>query len=370
MSNIDKVNQENVVKNVSTYLQEIENKIDELKRITGETVVCFRGENRTTSESGEVFKHSIPNIFRPDKFEMLNKFKWFEKGILDEISSNNLSGSKAYLEIAMDAQHGGFPSRLLDVTFNSLIALFFATTPHYNTAIEKNDDTDGRVLVYVFDKMATSKTKTVIEIYEDLISEKKDNIRLSRLGSHFHFLIDFVDLNSRIRAQQGGFLLFGGNQFMPISENRVREIIIPSGAKKSIRKELDTYFGINMGMIYPEPYNKVDYITKKSIVVENDVNYFSVVKKGIEYHINRSLDYIEYLSDEKERKVKLDKLITYIYDVCYSLTYLKEKTNSETDIKTIEEIEKMVKDKIKELNSSDKKIINEDIIPEKTNGEE
>ena len=30
----------------------------------------------------------------------------------------------------------------------------------------------------------------------------------------------------------------------------------------------------------------------------------------------------------------------------------------------------MVKDKIKELNSSDKKIINEDIIPEKTNGEE
>ena len=177
-------------------------------------------------------------------------------------------------------------------------------------------------------------------------------------------------MNSRIRAQQGGFLLFGGNQFMPISENRVREIIIPSGAKKSIRKELDTYFGINMGMIYPEPYNKVDYITKKSIVVENDVNYFSVVKKGIEYHINRSLDYIEYLSDEKERKVKLDKLIAYIYDVCYSLTYLKEKTNSETDIKTIEEIEKMVKDKIKELNSSDKKIINEDIIPEKTNGEE
>ena len=54
-------------------------------------------------------------------------------------------------------------------------------------------------------------------------------------------------------------------------------------------------------------------------------NYFSVVKKGIEYHINRSLDYIEYLSDEKERKVKLDKLIAYIYDVCYSLTYLKEK---------------------------------------------
>ena len=120
-----------------------------------------------------------------------------------------------------------------------------------------------------------------------------------------------------------------------------------------------------MGMIYPEPYNKVDYITKKSIVVENEVDYFSVVRKDIEYHINSSLDYIEYLSDEKARKVNLDKLIGYIYDVCYSLTCLKEKTSSETDIKTIEEIEKMVNGKIKELNSSEKKIINENLIIEK-----
>lgn len=358
MSNIDKVNQENVVKNVSTYLQEIENKIDELKRLTGESVVCFRGENRTSSDQGKLYRHSMPNIFRPDKFEMLNKYKWFEKGILDEIRTNNLSNSKAYLEIAMDAQHGGFPSRLLDVTFNSLIALFFATTPHYNTAIEKNDDADGRVLVYIFDKMATSKTKTIVQIYEDLISEKKNNIMLSRFGSHFHFLIDFVDLNSRIRAQQGGFLLFGGNQFMPIPENRVREIIIPHKAKKCIRKELDTFFGINMGMIYPEPYNKVDFITKKSVIVENDVHYFSAIQDEIERNIDSKLEYILYINkfDKKIFKEKIEDLSFYVYDILVSLRDIND--DSLSDIKNL------LLNKIKYINIKLEKELNGKLIRE------
>lgn len=346
-----KINNNNVVvENVSTYLQKIEEQISELKRVTGDSLVCFRGENRTSGEHGGLYRHSMPNIFRPDKFEMFNKFKWFEKGILDEIRSNNLSGSKEYLEIAMDAQHGGFPSRLLDVTFNSLIALFFATTPHYNTPIEKNDDTDGRVLVYVFDKMATSKTKTVIDIYEDLISEKKDNIRLSRLGSHFHFLIDFVDLNSRIRAQQGGFVLFGGNQFLPIPDNRVREIIIPHAAKKCIRKELDTYFGINMGVIYPEPDNKVDFITKKSMIVENDVNYFSAIQDEIERNIDSKLEYILYIKkfDEKKLREKIQDLAFYVYDILVSLRDLKKDFNDSNN--KLNDIEKLVKNKVKYIN--------------------
>lgn len=347
-----------VVENVSTYLQKVEEQISELKRVTGDSLVCFRGENRMSGEQGELYRHSMPNIFRPDKFEMLNKFKWFEKGILDEIRSNNLSGSKEYLEIAMDAQHGGFPSRLLDVTFNSLIALFFATTPHYNTAIEKNDDTDGRVLVYVFDKMATSKTKTVIDIYKDLISEKKDNIRLSRLGSHFHFLIDFVDLNSRIRAQQGGFVLFGGNQFVPIPESRVREIIIPNKAKKLIRTELDTYFGINMGMIYPEPENKVDFITKKSIIIENDVNYFSVIRDEIEFNIDNKIACIQYIkeNDEKEFKKTIHETAYYMYDLLMSIEHMKEcleGASKEVDANRtmIEEIINLIEQKVVHINN-------------------
>ena len=42
------------------------------------------------------------------------------------MSANHLTDGKTYLEIAIDAQHGGFPSRLLDVTYNCIVALYFA----------------------------------------------------------------------------------------------------------------------------------------------------------------------------------------------------------------------------------------------------
>lgn len=47
------------------------------------------------------------------------------------MSANHLTDGKTYLEIAIDAQHGGFPSRLLDVTYNCIVALYFAITPYY-----------------------------------------------------------------------------------------------------------------------------------------------------------------------------------------------------------------------------------------------
>ena len=171
------------------------------------SLFCYRGEDRIHGDNGEVYVHSMPNIFRPTNFNKFNEFKWFEKSILDEVKSNNLSKSIDYLEIAMDAQHGGFPSRLLDITFNSLIALFFAITPHYTMKIKEHDNVDGRVIVYAVDKMTTSKTETIMKIYKELVNEKKYN---SRLDAYFHLFIDFVDLNSLFQFQQGNLkrLLF------------------------------------------------------------------------------------------------------------------------------------------------------------------
>lgn len=336
--NINKIN------NISDYLSEIDLNIKELKRITGSSFFCYRGEDRIQNCSGKNYKHSMPNIFRPEQFEKFDKFKWFEKSILDEIRSNNLSNRNDYLEIAMDAQHGGFPSRLLDVTFNSLIALFFAITPHYNININEHDNIDGRVMVYAIDKMSTSNTESIIDIYKDIVHEKKYN---SRLESYFHMLIDFVDLNSRIKAQQGGFILFGGNQHVPIPEMRVKEIIIPKEAKEKLRQQLDLYFGINMGMIYPEPDKKVDYITSRALIIENDVNYYSVIEDEIEFNLRNKLEYIKFQLQEGEvDSLKLiQDLAYYIYDVVISiesLKYNKDKTNK---------IKKMIIKNIEHINS-------------------
>ena len=319
------------INSISDYLKIIDEKIETLKRINNNAIFCYRGEDRTQGTKGEIYVHSMPNIFRPKNFDKFTEYKWFEKSMLDEVKSNNLSNSIDYLEVAMDAQHGGFPSRLLDITFNSLIALFFAVTPHYTKEINENDKADGRVIVYAADKLTTSKTETVKKIYEELVNEKKYNCRLD---SHFHFLIDFVELNSRIKAQQGGFILFGGNQFIPVPRWKFEEIIIPQESKEKLRQQLDLYFGINMGMNY------INYI-----------NY-------INYNSNR---------DESEINQLLKELACYIYDIAISLNDLAKSSKDENKKAIMLTIGKMINDKIGYINeefhsSIEGNLLNPDIV--------
>ncbi|WBB30083.1 FRG domain-containing protein [Parvimonas micra] len=348
MNYIEKNDTDNIeIKNIADYLKNVDDKIKELKRTTNSTFFCYRGEDRTKNDNGDLYFHSMPNIFRPDKFDKFDKYRWLEKNILDEIKSNNLSNSNEYLEVAMDAQHGGFPSRLLDVTFNSLIALFFAITPHFSTNVNKHDKDDGRVIVYAIDKMTTSSTHSIVNIYNELVNKKYNN----RLDSYFHILIDFVDLNTRIKAQQGGFIMFGGNHFIPFPDRRVREIVIPSSSKSLLRKQLDLYFGINIGMIYPESDNKVNTIITRSMLVDNDVDYYSIIMNEIEFNLNNKIEHIMYLkkmckeqsnsSYEEQFNNSIKELINYIYDICLSIESYR---NSE---------------KLRNLNNNDSKYIDE-----------
>lgn len=337
------------INSISDYLAIIAEKIEILKRINNNAIFCYRGEDRTQGTKGEIYVHSMPNIFRPKNFDKFTEYKWFEKSMLDEVKSNNLSNSIDYLEVAMDAQHGGFPSRLLDITFNSLIALFFAVTPHYTKEINENDKADGRVIVYAADKLTTSKTETVKKIYEELVNEKKYNCRLD---SHFHFLIDFVELNSRIKAQQGGFILFGGNQFIPVPRWKFEEILIPQGSKERLRQQLDLYFGINMGMIYPEPDNKVDYIIARALKAKNEIDYYSVIKEEMEFKIDNYINYINYNSKrgESETNQLLKELACYIYDIAISFKDLFKSTKDENKKAIILTIGKMINNKIGYIN--------------------
>lgn len=340
------------INSISDYLKIIDEKIETLKRINNNAIFCYRGEDRTQGTKGEIYVHSMPNIFRPKNFDKFTEYKWFEKSMLDEVKSNNLSNSIDYLEVAMDAQHGGFPSRLLDITFNSLIALFFAVTPHYTKEINENDKADGRVIVYAADKLTTSKTETVKKIYEELVNEKKYNCRLD---SHFHFLIDFVELNSRIKAQQGGFILFGGNQFIPVPRWKFEEIIIPQESKEKLRQQLDLYFGINMGMIYPEPDNKVDYIITRALKVKNEIDYYAVIKEEMEFKIDNYINYINYINynskrDESEINQLLKELACYIYDIAISLNDLAKSSKDENKKAIMLTIGKMINDKIGYIN--------------------
>ena len=70
-----------------------------------------------------------PFLFRSDA---LAKNRFFEKNLFGSMRQNQFTGERCYLDNAIDAQHGEFPSRLLDVSYNCLVALYFAVTPFYH----------------------------------------------------------------------------------------------------------------------------------------------------------------------------------------------------------------------------------------------
>ena len=350
------------IKHVSDYLRLLGAKVEELTYKTGYSFICYRGEDRDREKKNSPpFLKGVPNIFRKGTVELFNTYRGFEKNILDEMKSNRMSAGDQYIEIAMDAQHGGFPSRLLDVSFNSLIALYFAVTPFYTYNITEHDDIDGRVLIYAFDKITTSSTESIVQIYNKIIN--KENY-VSFLDSHFHMLIDFVDLNSRIRAQQGAFILFGGNQYIPVPEWNYVEIKIPKESKPVLRRELELYFGISTGMIYPEPNNRVPHIMQRAKIIENNIDFYEIVKKEISLVLNNMKSQVIKLATSKDaaEKKELSSEITKLDCYLQGLSIFFNTESCDNKSETISEIKNMLHLYVLEINRLFNKLFSGDVI--------
>ena len=207
-------------------------------------IIVYRGE---TSDHGDTACQ--PNIFRDGYIDNDEKI---EKSILDEMTANHLVEGDSYLEKAINAQHGGFPSRLLDVSYNSLVALFFATTPFYNKEITSSDDKDGYVYVFSLNEMFCPVGNGIQENYKALISDKYKWFSKTTLFNRSFKLIDHIKTNPRIIAQQGAFILFQGVDARRIPGNLYTKIKVKKEAKPQIRKQLKDLFNIHMGTIYPE----------------------------------------------------------------------------------------------------------------------
>ena len=228
-------------------------------RKTKNNIVLYRGENQIYPTS------CVPNVFREN---YLKNYAFFEKNIFDEMKANNLSKGNSYLENAISAQHDGFPSRLLDVTYNSLVALYFACTPYYRKKEAEYDNKDGKVIVFFIDKVFCPTGDNITNNYNDLILGKSEFINHSVFAKN-HKLIDHIKINNRIIAQQGAFIMFQGKEFEHLPQYMYEELLIPKGSKSTLRKELKDLFGIHTGTIYPESENLIDEIKQKTLNVEN-----------------------------------------------------------------------------------------------------
>jgi len=187
-------------------------------------------------------------------------------------------------------QHFGMPTRLLDVTKNPLVALYFAT---------EQSDADGTVTCFSVpddkQRFFDSDTLSILSNLSNLTSAEKDQLfeRLKASGeagidamskifneekgevkklihfirqekSYFDYNIwppDIIDNyyvhprlnNPRILAQAGAFIMFGlfFSRYESGAQIEEETIIIPSDSKGDLRLQLEI-LGISESILFPE----------------------------------------------------------------------------------------------------------------------
>ena len=212
---------------------------------------------------------------------------------------NRLSNSDSYLENAIDAQHGEFPSRLLDVSYNCLDALYFAVTPYYHKPADSLDSKDGMVYVFYIDEIFSPSAQNTNDNYNAIINKDKNWFNGQFVFEKNHKFIDHTKINNRIIAQQGAFILFQGDSPEEIPAYMMNGIVIDRESKAQIRKDLSLMFGINTGTIYPEIMNVADDLVNKSKILitddfswENEISYvFKNLKNELSYYFDYLASY-------------------------------------------------------------------------------
>ncbi len=321
------------INNVSDFLGEVR----EFVKRHNDEIVVFRGEDKIFD------KPCIPSIFRDSG---LSESRFYEKNLLDSMRQNKLSFGDSYLDNAIDAQHGEFPSRLLDVTYNCLIALYFAVTPYYHKDVEENDNEMGCVYMFHFNNVSSPSAKETKQCYEDIINKKNKILSDNLLFGKNHIFIDNCKNNNRIIAQQGAFILFQGDDPEPLPSYILKGIIIPAKRKSAIREELDQLFGINTGSVYPEIFNLVKGLTRKSKKIKNVDYTIKGILKEIEQQFELELEF--YIDERINEDDPLDRvnilielertLYSYQVGIISLLNYIDKIDNEDTKEKIKENI--------------------------------
>jgi hypothetical protein len=264
--------------------------IKELVKVENDNVF-FRGHSKLNYRL-------IPSVFR----ELNNK----EYSMIQDLRISvpyEFGKTMDHFDILLKMQHYGLPTRLLDITTNPLVALYFAC-----------DETNyhGHVLAVVSHKdyicYPQSDRLKLLSAYGFLKEEHKYNLRsyivnreepddsisedvqrplLHEIKTFYpafeprikisdllqHLIIKSPQSNPRISAQSGGFIIAGINQgpYKEINVNYIGEsgkkilFLIDKNKKNKIKKDL-IKLNINEGTLFPEISNKTQFIKNKYIL--------------------------------------------------------------------------------------------------------
>jgi len=188
-------------------------------------------------------------------------------------------------------QHYSLPTRLLDITSNALVALYFACKESSNKGIvyvfeikqDKIKFFDSDTVCILSNLAKINKSLSDDEVKKQLLyqirQEKfsfKDKINPNDLFS-IQCVIPKLE-NRRIKAQSGAFFLFGMDKYNPnnavpdikkFEYITITKIIVDVNSKKQIIEELEK-FNINEATLFPEMENMSKYIEKTYINAINE----------------------------------------------------------------------------------------------------
>ena len=197
-------------------------------------------------------------------------------------------------------QHYGIPTRLLDITLNPLVALYFACKN------EKELEKDG--VVYIFEEeydldfimgdiisdFAFFKNEGTYQNFKDVLKRENalaDDSIIENTLKKKYILIKPKMNNERIIAQQGLFLCLSNGGIEGKLENDLKlkkknfsieaskKILINKRFKKKILEELEN-IGIKQSVLFPEIENHVEELIKKYSICEKNREIKKLEEKG------------------------------------------------------------------------------------------
>lgn len=260
----------------------------------------------------------------------------------------NFEGLDMPLERLAKMQHYGVPTRLVDVTIDPLVALFFA--------VENTKDTSpGVVYLYLHCGLApdsiTAKVlsvlptldnlsvlnirETVQKIFHETISDD-DVVAIASNPAIIKYSVALQKSNPRLYHQKGTFLICG-NEFLNGAFSKTLRsldvftpcaiIRVPYEYKQTVKDELDYKYKISSPILFPELPSVADYIKEKyrekefspkgkyHIIKVKDISHGFVKRKSIIIVLNQPLqiEEIQQVAIDAMEQYKQKNHVVWVY---------------------------------------------------------